>query len=166
MVAWHRALAHLTRHSKTLIHLSCKGTEYFWILGFLSDQAGLSVIHRAADGLTTLACEVVRYWGFERWLSHASRPICFQLSILAVRCCSHLARPCEVFHSWGGKTCGMLIDYSRDEWPESGDTTKVVMLTGVRKWDQSQYIRSESCLPTGVGHTTRVTSSDRSRSYD
>jgi hypothetical protein len=42
MVTWHRALAHLTRHSKTLICLSCKGTESFWILEFLSDQAGLS----------------------------------------------------------------------------------------------------------------------------
>jgi hypothetical protein len=40
MVAWHRALARLTRHSKTFIHPSCKRIESFWILVFLSDQAG------------------------------------------------------------------------------------------------------------------------------
>jgi hypothetical protein len=44
MVAWHRALAHLTRHSNVLIHLSYRGTESFWIHRFLSDQVGLSVI--------------------------------------------------------------------------------------------------------------------------
>jgi hypothetical protein len=49
----HRALARLTKHSKTLINLSCKGTESFWILRFLSDQAGLSVVGRAAHDLTT-----------------------------------------------------------------------------------------------------------------
>jgi hypothetical protein len=53
MVARHRALARLTRHVKTMIHLSRKGTESFLILGFLSDQAGLSVVCRAAHGLTT-----------------------------------------------------------------------------------------------------------------
>jgi hypothetical protein len=52
-VAWHRALVHLTRHLMTLIRPSCKGTESFWILGFLTDQAGLSVVGHAAHGLTT-----------------------------------------------------------------------------------------------------------------
>jgi hypothetical protein len=51
MVARHRALARLTRHSKALIRPSCKGTESFRILGFLSDQAELSVIRRAAHDL-------------------------------------------------------------------------------------------------------------------
>jgi hypothetical protein len=43
MDAQHRPLSLLTRHSKILIHPSCKGTEPFWILKFLSDQARLSV---------------------------------------------------------------------------------------------------------------------------
>jgi hypothetical protein len=38
-------------------------------------------------------------WGFKRWTSHVSLPVCFRLSVWAVRWCSHLARPCEVFHS-------------------------------------------------------------------
>jgi hypothetical protein len=133
MVTRHRALAHLTRHSKTLTCPSCKGTESFWILGFLSDQARLSVIGRATHGLTTWAREAVRYWGFERWSSYASLLVYFQLSVPAVRCCSHLAQPCEVFHSWGGNACGTLIDQSRDTRPESGDTTRVVTSIEVRK---------------------------------
>jgi hypothetical protein len=52
MVARHKVLGHLTRHSKILIRPSCKGTESFWILEFLSYQAGLSVIGRVAHGLT------------------------------------------------------------------------------------------------------------------
>jgi hypothetical protein len=166
------ALARLTRHSKTLIRLSCKGTESFWILGFLSDQAGLSVVGHVAHGLTTWACEAVRYWGFERWSSHVSLPVCFWLSVQAVRRCSHLAQPCEVFHNWGGKTCGTLIDQSRDAWLESRDTTRVVTSIGVRKCDQSYVFRSESSiqpesrLPIRVGHTTGVASFDRSWAYD
>jgi hypothetical protein len=160
MVAWHRAFARLTRHSKTLIRLSCKGIEYFWILGFLSDQAGLSVVGHATHGLTTWECEAVRYWGFERWSSHASLPVYFQLSVQAIRCCNHLAQPCEVFHSWGGKKCGTLIDWSRDMWPESGDTTGVVTSTGVEKCDQSQEVWPKS------GYTTEVISSNQSRVYD
>jgi hypothetical protein len=42
MATWHRALAHLTRHSKTLIHPSCKGILSLWIFGFPSDQIGLN----------------------------------------------------------------------------------------------------------------------------
>jgi hypothetical protein len=50
----HGRVAHgLTRHSKTVIHLSCRGTESFWILRFLSDQARLSVVGRTTHGLTT-----------------------------------------------------------------------------------------------------------------
>jgi hypothetical protein len=41
MVVRHRALALLTRYSKALIRLSCRGTESL-ILRSLSDQAGLS----------------------------------------------------------------------------------------------------------------------------
>jgi hypothetical protein len=160
MVTRHRALARVTRYSKTLIHPSCKGTESFWILEFLSDQPGLSVIGHAAHGLTTWACEAVRYWGFECWLSHASLPVCFRLSVRVIRCCSHLVWPCEVFHSWGGKTCGMLISQSCDAWSESGDTTGVMTSTGVRKCDRSQDIRLESYIPIGVGHTIGVVSSD------
>jgi hypothetical protein len=48
----YRALAHLTRHSKTLIHLSYKGIESFRILEFLLDLSGLSVVGHAAHGLT------------------------------------------------------------------------------------------------------------------
>jgi hypothetical protein len=136
MVTWHRALARLTRHSKTLICSSYRGTESF-ILKFLSDQTGLSVVGRAAHGLTTWTCEAMRYWGFECWSSHASLSVCFRLGVQAVRCYSHLARSCKVFHNWGDKTCGTLIDRSRDAHPESGDTTVVVTLTGVRKCDRS-----------------------------
>jgi uncharacterized membrane protein len=53
MAAWYRALAHLTKHSKNLIHLSCNGVEPFWILRFLSDQAELSVVGHTAHVLTT-----------------------------------------------------------------------------------------------------------------
>jgi hypothetical protein len=35
--------------------------------------------------------------------------------------------------------------------------SEVVMLTGVKKGDQSQDIRPESYLPTAVGHATKVT---------
>jgi hypothetical protein len=52
MVARHRASARQARHSKTLIRLSYKGTESFWILEFLSDQTGLSVVGHVAHGLT------------------------------------------------------------------------------------------------------------------
>jgi hypothetical protein len=39
---------------------------------------------------------------------------------------------------------------------ESGDTTGIVMLIGVKKYDRSRDIRPESFLPTGVGHMTEV----------
>jgi hypothetical protein len=38
VAARHRAMAHLTRHSNSMIHPSCKGTKSFWVLGFLVDQ--------------------------------------------------------------------------------------------------------------------------------
>jgi hypothetical protein len=157
MVARHRALAHLTRHSNVLIHPSYRGTESFWIHRFLSDQVGLSVVGHAAHCLTTWACKAVRYWGFESWSSHASLPDYFWLSVQAVRWCSHLARPCEVFHNWDGKTCSTLIDRSHDAWLKSGDTTGVVTSTGIKKCIRSRDIRPESCLSTRVEHTTGVT---------
>jgi hypothetical protein len=163
MVTRHRALARLTRYSKALIRWSSKGIESFWILGFLLDQAGPSVHWLRDTWSDTWTCEAMRCWGFECWTRDASLPVYFWLSVPALRCCSHLARSCEVFHSWGGKTCGLLIDRSCDAWPESGDMTRVTTSTGVRKCDQSRDIRLESCLPTGVGHMTEVASSDRSR---
>jgi hypothetical protein len=150
MVAWHRALAHPTRHSKALIHLSCRCTESFRILRCLSYQVRLSVVGHVAHGLTTWACNVVRCWGFEDWLSHASLSVYIQLSVQAIRCCSHLAWPCEVFHNWGGKTSGTLIDRSHDARPESREST------GIEKCVWSQDIWPESYLPTTVGHVTRV----------
>jgi hypothetical protein len=160
MVAWHRALACLTRHSKTLIHLSRKGTKSFWILRFLSDQAILSVRWSCGTWPDTWTCKVMRCWDFERWTSHASLMVCFQLSVQVVRCYSHLTQPCEVFHSWGGKACGMLINRSRDVRPESGDTIGVVTSTEIGKCVWSQDIQLESYLPIGV------TSSDWCRAYD
>jgi hypothetical protein len=99
-------------------------------------------------------------------MNHASLPVCFRLSVRAVRCYSHLARPCEVLHSWGGKTCGLLISRSYDARPESGDMTGVMTSTRVGKCDRSRDIRSKSYVPIGDGHTTRVVSSDLSRAYD
>jgi hypothetical protein len=116
-------------------------------------------------------------------LSNAFYSNCFQLSVQVVRCCSHLARSCVVFHRWVGKTCDTLIDQSRHARPELGDTIGVVMSIRVKKSIRSQDIRSElgiqlesciqpeSCLPTWVGHTTKitcttgVTSSDRSHVF-
>jgi hypothetical protein len=166
MVAQHRALAHLTRHSKILIHPSCKGTKCFRILGFLSGQAGLSVVGRATHGLTTWASEAMKYLCFKHWMSHVSLLVCFRLSVHSIRCWSHLARPCEVFHSWGGKMCGTLIEWSRDAWPESIDTARVMMSTRIGKCDWNQHIRPESRSPTRVAHTIGVASSDRSWAYD
>jgi hypothetical protein len=150
IIMWHRALARLTRHSKTLIHLCCRGTESFWILELFSDQAELSVIGCVAHGLTTWVCEAVRYWGFEWWSSHASLLVCFWLSVRAVRCYSHLARPYKVFHNWGGKTCGTLIDWSHDARLEYGYMTGVVTSTRIGKCDRSREVRSETWYMTRV----------------
>jgi hypothetical protein len=149
-----------------MIHPSCKGTKVPLDTRFLLNQAELSVVRCAAHGLTTWTCEAVRYWGFECWSSHASLPIYFRLSIQAVRCCSHLAQPCDVFRSWCGKTYDTLIDRSHDAWPESGDTSGVVTSTEIRKYNLSRDIRFESYLSTEVRHTTRVASSDWSQLYD
>jgi hypothetical protein len=54
----------------------------------------------------------------------------------------------------------------RDVQLKPGDATRVVTSTGVRKCDQSQDIRAESYPLTGVGHTTKVASSDQSWAYD
>jgi hypothetical protein len=156
MVVWHRALAYLTRHLKTIIRPSCKGTKSFWILRILSYQAGLSVHRSHGTWPNIWTC----------WTSHASLPVCCWLSVWAVRCCSYLARQCEVFHNWGGKTCNTLIDRSRDARPESGDTNGVVTSTGVGKCEKSRDIQPESYLSTEVGHRTGVASSDRSQAYD
>jgi hypothetical protein len=79
---------------------------------------------------------------------------------------------------------GTLIGQSCDARSESGDTTRVVMLTGVGKCDLSREVRLELgirpklYLPTlaehmigvrhmiGVMHTTGVAPSDRSRAYE
>jgi hypothetical protein len=112
-----------------------------------------------------------------------SNSVCFQLTVRAIRCCSHLAQPCEVFHSRVGKTCGTIYDRSRDVWPESWHATRIRHMTGVasstrvshttrvassdQSWayNQSCLFWPESGLLTGVGHTTKVVSSDRSRTY-
>jgi hypothetical protein len=135
-----RASARLTRHSKTLIHPRCKGTESFWILKFLSDQTGLSVHWLHDTWPNTQTYEAMRCWGFKHWMSHSSLPVYFSLSVQVVRCCSHLDWPCEVFHNWGDKTCIMLISRSHDARLESGDTTRVVTSIGVRKCDQSYIL--------------------------
>jgi hypothetical protein len=97
-----------------------------------------------------LTLEHVKPWDVE--ISKAERvmrsnSVCFQLCDRTVICRSHLARPCEVFHKRVGKTCGTIYDRSRDVRPELG-------------------IQSESHLPTGVRHTTRVVSYDWSWAYD
>jgi hypothetical protein len=144
MVTWHRALGHLTGHSKTLIYPSCKGTESFWILEFLSGQAGLSVRQSRGTWPDTWICEVVRYWGFKRWSSNASLPVCFRLTVQDVRWCSYLARPCKVFHSWGSKTYDTLIGWSRDAWLESWRRSESGSVTGVGIYDRSHIFRLES----------------------
>jgi hypothetical protein len=110
-----------------------RGTESFLILRFLLDQVGLSVCLLRDTWPDTWTCEAMRWWGCKHWMSHASLPVYFWLSVRAVRCCNHLDRPCQVFHIWGGKTCGTLIDRSRDAWSESGDTIGVVMSIRIRK---------------------------------
>jgi hypothetical protein len=146
---------------------------------FLSYQTGLSVHWLRGHRSDSWTCEVVRCWDFKRWTGHASL-VCFRLSESgrAVRCCSHLARPCKVFHKWVRKTCGTIYDQSHDVWPESHLLTRVRHTTRVASSDQSQeydwshVFRLESRLLTGVGHTTGVvhttgvTSSDRSWAYD
>jgi hypothetical protein len=120
----------------------------------------------------TWTCKAVRWWDFERWTSHALYSICFRLCVWAIRCCSHLAQPCVLFHRWVGKTCDTLFDQSNDEPLESGDMFGVVMSIRVEKCYRSWDIRSESYLPTRVGHMARVThmtgvaSSNRSWAYD
>jgi hypothetical protein len=60
----------------------------------------------------------------------------------------------------------MLIDWSRDARPESGDMIGVMTSTGIGKYIWSQDIQLESYLLIRVGHTTRVASSDQSWAYD
>jgi hypothetical protein len=141
------------------------GTKSFWILTFLSDKAGLSACWSRGTWPDTWTCKIMRCWGFECLTSHALYSNCFRLSVQVVRCCSHLAQPCVVFHKWVGKTCGMLIDRSRDARPELGDTTRIVTSIEVRKCDRSWDIRPESHLLTKVGYMIEVASSDQSRAY-
>jgi hypothetical protein len=101
VVTWHRAWAHLTRHLKILIRSSCMGTESFQILRFVPDRAGLSDLSSRGSWPDYSCMRSHVHWGFEHWLSHASLLVYFQLSVQVVRCCSHLARPCKVFHGWG-----------------------------------------------------------------
>jgi hypothetical protein len=65
MAVHHRALVRLTRHSKTLIRLSCMGIESFWVLKFLSDQAGISAHwsrNTWPDYLSMQSHEMLRFW--------------------------------------------------------------------------------------------------------
>jgi hypothetical protein len=132
------------------------GTESFQILRFFSNHNKLSAFW-SRDTWPNYSCmQNCAIWAFERWSSHASLAVYFWLSAWAVRCCSYLAQPCEVFHNWGDKTGGTLIDQSHDAQPESGETSEVVTSTGVRKCDRSQDIWLESYLPIGVRHATKV----------
>jgi hypothetical protein len=47
----------------------------FGYSGFSQIKAGQVLIGHTAHGLTTWACEAMRYWGFERWSCHASLPV-------------------------------------------------------------------------------------------
>jgi hypothetical protein len=101
MVTRHRALAHLAKHLKILIRLSCRVTESLRILGFLSDQAELSAHwSRGAwtDYLSMQSYEILRFWTLIE--------SCVPPSLLPTKCldCKMLqsSNPaCEVFHNWG-----------------------------------------------------------------
>jgi hypothetical protein len=123
------------------------GTKSLWILGFVSDHAKLTTLWSRGlwhDYSRMRSCAI---WRFERWSIHASLPVCFRLSIRAVRCYSHLARSYEVFHIWGGKTV-MMRDRSQEIrlklWrrPESGRAT------GVISSDRSQTCDRSCDIPT------------------
>jgi hypothetical protein len=101
VATWHGARTQLTRHSKIMIHLSCMGIESQRILGFVSDHTRLSTLWSCSSWPYYSCLRSHENWGFQCWSSHASLPVYFRLSVQAVRCCSHLARPCEVFDSWG-----------------------------------------------------------------
>jgi hypothetical protein len=124
------------------------GTESLRIPGSVSYRAKLSALWSRGSWPNYSRMWSCAIWDFERWSSHASLPIWFWLNVRAIRWCSHLDRLCEVFRSWGGKTCGTLIDRSHDAQPELGDTSGVVTSTRIGKRDQSRDIRLESYLPT------------------
>jgi hypothetical protein len=84
-----------------LIHLSCIVTESLRILRFVSDHSRLSALWSHSSWPNHSWMRSHENWGFECWLSHASHPVYFWLSVWAVRCHSHLAQPCDVFDSWG-----------------------------------------------------------------
>jgi hypothetical protein len=71
------ALAHLARHSKILIRLSCTGTESLRRLGFLSDHAKLSALWSRASWPYYSYIWSYEIWGFECQSSHASLQVCF-----------------------------------------------------------------------------------------
>jgi hypothetical protein len=120
------------------------GTESLQIHGFFSIHDKLSALWSHVTWPDYSCIRNCAIWGFERWSSLASLPVYFWLRVQAIRCCSHLARPYDVFHSWGGKTDGTLIDRSCDAQPESGETSEVVTSAGVKKYDQSHIFQSVS----------------------
>jgi hypothetical protein len=130
------------------------GTESLRIIRFFSYHDKLSALWSGGTWTDYSCMRNYVICSFERWLSHASLPVYFWLSVRAVRCCSHLVRPCKVFYSCG-KTGGALIDQSHGAQPESGETSKVVTWTGVRKCNWSR-IWPESYLPTGIKHAIEV----------
>jgi hypothetical protein len=71
------------------------------MLGFASNRTKLSALWSRGSWPNYSCMRSYAIWGFECWSSLASLLVSFQLSVWAVRCCSHLARLCEVFHSWG-----------------------------------------------------------------
>jgi hypothetical protein len=87
------------RHSKTLIRLSCLGTESLWILRFVTYHSRLSALWLCNSWPDYSCMRSREICGFEHWSSHASLLVYFRLSVQAVRCCSYLAWPCKVFHS-------------------------------------------------------------------
>jgi hypothetical protein len=126
--------------------LGLLGIEFLRILEFFSNHAKLSALWSRGSWPDYSRMRSCAIWDFERWSSHASIPVYFRLSVWVVRCCSRLARPCKVFHSWDGKIGGALIDRSRDAQPEWGEMSEVVTSIGVRKCDQSHIVRLESTM--------------------
>jgi hypothetical protein len=125
MVMRHWAWARLTRHLKMLIRLSCMGVESIWILEFLSDHTKLSALWSRGSCPDFSCIRSHEIWGFECWSNHASLSVYFWLSVWAVRCCSHLARSCEVFHNWGRdvvytNTSEILFHYMKYIWVHNG----------------------------------------------
>jgi hypothetical protein len=89
MVAWHRALACLTRHMEILIHLSCMGIESLRIFRFLLDHARLSALWSRGswpDYSCMQSCEIQRFWTLIE--------SCIPFSLLSTKCPG-----CKMLHS-------------------------------------------------------------------